>query len=82
MSNRRERNRADFDVGTRLRLLEGDADSCDAAFARMETKMETGFRRCEEDSDGLRKVLTGLLIAVVTTSITIVATVLVAAGRL
>ncbi len=82
MSERRERNRADFDVGTRLRLLEGDADGHDAMFARMEAKMEGGFKRCEEDSDGLRKVLTGLLIAVVTTSITIVATVLVAAGRL
>lgn len=48
--------------------------------ARLVAKMEAGFARCEQDSDGLRKLLVGLLIAMVTTSITIVGTVLVTTG--
>lgn len=75
-------SRSDFDDRTRLRLLEGDADASDSTFRELRREMRDGFRRCEEDSDGLRKVLTGLLIAVVTTSITIVATVLITAGGL
>lgn len=48
--------------------------------ARLVAKMEAGFSRCEQDSDGLRKLLVGLLVAIVTASITIVGTVLITAG--
>lgn len=71
-----------MDDPVRLRLLEGDLDRVDARFNSMLAKMERGFNRCEADSDGIRKVMVGVLIAMVTTSITIVATVLITARGL
>lgn len=51
-----------------------------AAQAELRKEMTAGFKECSDDNDGLRRLLTGLLIAIVTTSITIVATVLITAG--
>lgn len=46
----------------------------------MRTDMHQGFRECEARDDATRKLLTGLLISIVTLCVTVTAGVLVAVG--
>lgn len=65
----RTADRAEFPDPMRIRLLEKDADECDASVGRLRADLNDKAADLRNDMAALRQVLTGLLVAVTVASI-------------
>lgn len=76
----RVESQATHDKNTLRTLIDGVKYELTAEMTGMRKDMTEGFRECEARDDATRKLLTGLLISIVTLCVTVTAGVLVAVG--
>ena len=76
----RTEERMAHDKNTLRQLVDGFRFEIQNEVAGIRTDMRDGFRECEERDDRTRKLLTGLLVSIVTLCVTVTVGVLVALG--
>lgn len=80
MAQPRAQQRADFDQGVRLRLLEDDADDAEAHGIALQAQVATDIGAIRTEVDGMKKLLVGILVSVTTACILLVVNIITVSG--